>query len=243
MDDKLKTEISAEVDKIFAGKKEEDMRKRTEVALEESASAIESLTSDLESERVKIKELKDLLSASEEAKKTLEDDKSEAASEVEKVTSAHTKEVEELKKEVEEKTTELDGIKKDAVAASRIDELTSAGVARDEKEDQAAKVREMSDEEFVSYRDELVSVRASILAELDVKKNDTKVSVVDKEEKADDKGKGSEEKTEIVTPPVNIDPGTSVAAALNMEIYPSDDLVAKYTEMGKAMAEAMIKDK
>ena len=65
MDDKLKKDISAEVDKIFAGKKEEDMRKRTEVALEESASTIASLTSDLESERVKATELETQLAASE----------------------------------------------------------------------------------------------------------------------------------------------------------------------------------
>jgi len=243
MDDKLKKEILEEVDKIFAGKKEDEQRKRTEVALEESASTIEALTSDLESERVKITELEEKLVASEEAIKTLEDEKSEASVEAEKAGEEQAKELEELKKELEEKAEELDNIKKDAVAGTRMEELASAGVVRSDKEGQTAKVREMSDEEFASYKEELVEVRAGILEEL--KKA---------EEKAEEKAEGSEkkegsEKEEgsedegVKTPPANIDPGAAVSAAMNMEIYPSDDIVAQYSEMGKAMAEVMKNDK
>lgn len=238
MDDKLKKEISKEVDMIFAGKKEDEMRKRTESALEESATTIESLSSDLESEREKSKELEVKLTASKEVVKTLEDEKSVATEEVEKVSKEQAKEVEVLKKELNEKSEELTSIKKDAVASERMEILTEAGVARKDVDEQVAKVRELSSEDFISYKEELVSIRESVLAELkESKKEDSKE---DKEEKAEEK---AEKKEEVVTPPANIDPGSSVAAALNMEIYPSDDIIAKYTEMGKAMAEAMTKDK
>jgi len=238
MDDKLKKEILAEVDKIFAGKKEDDQRKRTEVALEESASALEALASDLESERVKNVELDKKLTASEEAIKTLEDEKSEASVEAEKAVKEQVKELEAVKKELTEKAEELDNVKKDALATARIEDLTVAGVARNDKEEQSSKVREMSEEDFTSYKEELVEVRASIIAELkkvEDKKDDLKVDESKKEEGSEGEG--------VKTPPANIDPGAAVSAAMNMEIYPSDDIVAQYTEMGIAMAEAMNNDK
>jgi hypothetical protein len=238
MDDKLKKEILAEVDKIFAGKKEDEQRKRTETALEESASTIETLTSDLESERAKVVELEEKLTASEEAAKTLEDEKLEASVKAEKAVEERVAEIETLTKELKEKAEELEDIKKDTVASTRMEELISAGVVRNDKEEQTLKVREMSEEEFASYKEELVEVRAGILEEL--KKAEEKA-----EEKPEEKGSEKEEGSDDggSTPPANIDPGSAVSAAMNMEIYPSDDIVAQYADMGKAMAEAMTKDK
>jgi chromosome segregation ATPase len=237
MDDKLKKEILAEVDKIFAGKKEDEQRKRTEVALEESASAIEALASDLESEKVQVNDLKDKLVASEEVVKTLEEEKEVASVKLEKATEEKVAEIESVTKELKEKSEELDTIKKDAVAATRMEELTSGGVVRSDKAEQMAKVREMSDETFASYKEELVEVRSSILAELK--------KAADKTEENKEEGSEQEEGSDdgVVTPPANIDPGTAVSAAMNMEIYPSDDIVAQYADMGKAMAEAMTKEK
>ena len=243
MDDKLKSVISAEVDKIFAGKKEEDMRKRTETALEESASTIEALATDLESERVKVTELETTLASVEESKKTLEDKKAEDVVELEKATKDLTDKVESLEKELEEKATELDSIKKDALAVNRMDELTTAGVIRDDKDTQMLKVREMSDEDFTAYKDELVSVRASILAELKETKETKETKEAAEAKKATEAKEEGSEEDGVKTPPAHIDPGTSVAAAMNMEIYPSDDLMAQYKALGEAMAEVITKDK
>ena len=48
----------------------------------------------------------------------------------------------------------------------------------------------------------------------------------------------SEEEGEVETPAANIDPGKAVAAAMNLEIFPSDDLMKKYGDLGQAMAAA-----
>lgn len=245
MEDKFKLEIEQEVEKIFAGKKEEDMRKRTEKALGDSASTIENLSTELESEKEKSAELATNLTTAEEALKTSETEKVEMEATAENTNKTQDKEVEELKNELAEKVAELDSIKKDALAATRMEELSSAGVARSDKDEQIAKIKEMSDEEFVSYKSELEAVRANILEELKDNKKEKPAKKADKvkpaEETAADEDAGKDD--EVKTPPVNIDPGQSVAAAMNMEIYPSEDLLSKYADMGKAMAEDMLTDK
>ena len=55
--------------------------------------------------------------------------------------------------------------------------------------------------------------------------------------------KGAEEdagEEDDVTPPANVDPGQAISAALNMEIFPSDDVTKKYQDLGKAMASLLV---
>ena len=72
----------------------------------------------------------------------------------------------------------------------RMAELEEAGVARKDKEAQTTKVREMSDEDFTSYKEELISIREAVLTELEETKAASEEEEV-KEEEA--KEEGSEE--------------------------------------------------
>ena len=79
---------------------------------------------------------------------------------------------------------------------------------------------EMSDEDFIAYKDELVSIKTQVVAAL-----------------ASKTGAFVEEKEEII--PANVDPMQTSQAALNMENAPSQTLSERYQELGKAMAEAI----
>jgi outer membrane translocation and assembly module TamA len=123
----------------------------------------------------------------------------------------------------------------------------------------------MSDEDFESYKSELSTLRESILAELEKTKEES-----DPEEKAEEKSEESEEaeekegekaeeeaakdpkeeeveekeeaeeETEDVEP-AQIDPKHAISAALNFEVYPTEDMKDKYLKMGQAMASLMVK--
>ncbi len=131
-------------------------------------------------------------------------------------------------------------------------ELEKAGVVSDE-EAQSTKVREMSDEDFTSYKGELVSIRKAVIAELskagDGETEEEKAAREKQEQKDADKAAADKaaadkaaaeaaaaEEGGTQTPPANIDPGTAISAALNLEIFPPKEMSEKYDEMGKAMA-------
>jgi DNA repair exonuclease SbcCD ATPase subunit len=262
MEDKLTQEVAQIIERILAGKDEEEKRARTEQALRESASTIESLTSKLESANDKIEELNDQIKTAGEAQEELDSTKVEEAEAAEKAAKEAADKIAELEAQLQEKAEELDNIKKDALATARMDELTTAGVAREDVDAQTAKVKEMSDEEFAAYKEELESVRASVLAEL--KKNTPQETVEEKKAREDAEAKAkadaeaagaeenageenageenaSEEDDEGVTPPPEVDPAMAAYAHLNSEIYPSEDMQSQYNDLGKALAEAVTK--
>jgi len=95
--------------------------------------------------------------ALEEAKKAV--DKSIEEKEVE---LAATKE------EFDKVSTELNEIKTEQLVASRMDELSSEGVAREGegREVQVAKIKEMDDEAFAAYKAELVDIKKAVASKL-----------------------------------------------------------------------------
>jgi len=236
MDEKLYEDIKSVVAKIFSEKEESEKVAQTEEALREAADTIAELTTTLETRNEE-------LSSSEEKAKELE----EQALTLENELEAARKEAEELKTKLEETEASLETIKKDRLAETRIVELEKAGVKAADVESQTAKVREMSDEEFASYMSELVSIRESVLAELEKNKEEEAAEEnSEKEENASEEENSGEETASDKndeTPPANIDPGRSVSAALNFEHRPSKDMMAKYAELGKALAEEMKKSK
>lgn len=256
MDEKLKKDVEAIVATIFSEKEEADIRKKTEDALNKSAKTIEDLTNTLETKNSEVSELEEKLSEGEEKIGNLE-------SELE----AAKKEVESSNEKLAETENTINEMKKDRAAEVRMSELEKAGVAGSNKETQAAKIREMSDDEFASYKNELSDLRQAILDEL---KTETTEEVAEEEaeetaetteeteevaeeeteetaeetETADETEEGAEEsEEEETTQPANISPGKAVAAALNMEITPSSDVIAKYRKLGQAMADNITKDK
>lgn len=153
--DELKTQVAALVASLFDEKEEAEIRSATEAELGKAASAISDLTSALESKNTEAAEMEEKLTASDARVKELESELEAAKTESE---TANEK--------LGEVEKALEDMKKDRAAEVRMAELEDAGVARSDKQDQMAKVRDMSDEDFASYKDELVAIREAIVAEL-----------------------------------------------------------------------------
>jgi predicted RNase H-like nuclease (RuvC/YqgF family) len=235
MEDKLKNDIEAIVASIFSEKEEVEIRKKTEEALQKAAVTIEDLTNSLEEKNAEAENHESKVFEYETKVEDLES-KLEAANE----------EIETVKRQLEETENTLKEMEKDKATDVRMAELDEAGVAfhgEKEKANQVVKVREMSDDEFAAYRDELASVRRAVLAELEA------ASTGGDEAGGDDAGgddaggdeAGGDEEEEDTIIPANIDPDKAVSAALNLDIYPSEELSKKYAELGRAMAEKMKK--
>ena len=237
MDEKLKQEIKAMVDSFFSEKEEADVRQKTEEALQRSAESINELTVALEDKTSEVDELaskiEELEAKNAELTTELEAAQSEKASADEKLTEA---------------LTSIEEMKKDKAAEVRMAELDAEGVAGD-KAALEAKVREMTDEEFASYKEERVELRKAVLAELEAaKENETGTESAEEEvpeEPATEQAAEEVAEEEVETPPADVNSQHAVSAALNFETVPSKDVMARYAEMGKAMAESMVgkKDK
>jgi hypothetical protein len=242
MDEKMKTDIKAIVAEIFSDKEQAKIQKRTEEALQKSATTIEDLTTALEESNVKNEEFANTVVEQETSIADLES-KLEAA----KI------EIEEATQKLAESENTIEGMNKDRAAELRMAELEEAGVAGSDKESQTTKVRDMSEEDFASYRDELVSLREAVVAELSnsereevAEEEKEETAEEEKEEVAEEEAAEESEEAEVAeeeaseeseeTPPANIDPQNAISAALNMEIQPSKGMKEKYAELGNAMA-------
>ena len=239
MDDKLKKDVEVLVAEIFSQKEEAKQRERTEDALQKSAEAIADLTTALEERNADAEKANSKI---DDQESTIEDLNSELEAAKKEITES-TEKLAETEKMIEE-------MKKDKAAELRMSELTEAGVALSDKEAQTAKIREMDDESFTSYKEELVSLRKAVEAELakageesasEENENIPEEEAEEAAEENDEEVPAEEEADEAAeeTPPVNVDPDTAIAGALNLEVMPSDDILAKYNEMGKAMAKRM----
>ena len=252
MNEELKKDVVAMVAEIFSQKEEAEQRAETEKALQKSADTITELTESLEGKNASDEEIATQIN-------DLETKVTELTSELE----AAQKEVEESASKLAESESKIEEMRKDKAAELRMDELVKAGVALSDKDVQTAKIREMEDEEFGSYKEELVSLRSAVEAELAKvtpeeeaseeetqeeesaeetpgEENEEEATEEENEEEASEETEGEETSEE--TPPVNVDPDTAVAAAMNMEVMPSDNVIAKYAKLGAAMAERMKTD-
>lgn len=237
MDEKLIQEIKAMVDSFFSEKEEAEVRRKTEEALQKSAETIGELTAALEEKN----------SESEEVATKLEELEAKVAELQTELEAAQTEKASADDKLAEAEQT-IEEMKKDKAAEARIAELEEAGVSSG-KEAQMAKIREMNDEEFAAYKEERIELRNAVIAELESNQPEKEVSEEENEEASEESEEASEENNEeeaseeegeeVDTTPANVDPGHAISAALNFETIPSKDVVSKYAEMGKAMAELM----
>lgn len=245
MSDQLNKDVIKIVDDIFTKKEESEMIKATEEALTKSADTINGLSESLEakdseltdkkSEILGLNETVETLQSKiqelEDEKKTFETEKSEFETEKAKIV-----------KRAEDAESKIQEMEKDKLSETRLSELKEAGVAatNDEAvEDQTSKVREMSEEEFSSYKNELVAMREAIIAELKAseKEDPTKTGdgeTGDKEEKEESE---EDDETAAADSGTAISPMHTVAAALNLEIMPNKGIMTKYKELGDQMAE------
>ena len=262
----LEAQVAAVVANLFNEKEEAEIRKGTEAELQKAAASISELTKALESKNSEVSEYETKLSETEVRI-------TELSSELE----AAKKELDTANTKLAETVTTLENINKDRAAEQRMAELESAGVIRSDRDSQTSKVREMTEEDFASYKDELVSIRQAVVAELEKARDkveaDAKAEEDAAKKAAEDKKKGappwvdeeeedpktgkkkkkaaveesSEEDKEKAsdtleiegekTAPAQISMGDVAKASLNLEYLPNKDIVAKYQEMGKAMAD------
>lgn len=227
----LEKDVLAIVEQAFSQKEEASQKQAMQDALTESASTIERLTTELETLQ---SDFEAASATSTEELATKDTKISETATELE----AAQKKSEELETELATAKEEIDNMKKDSLAAVRMQELEEAKVVFSTDADkQLAKVREMSDEDFVAYKTERVELRTAVAKELADQQaaeaaaqeqvTDVEAAEASAEEASDDN---------VVTPPPNVGPGQAMAAAMNFETSPSDDMAKKYAELGNAMA-------
>lgn len=240
----LELQVAAVVAELFNEKEEAELRRKTEDELNKSAASILDLTSALEQKNVEVAEFESKISEKDSTIQQL-------TSELE----AAKIEIADISVKLTESEKALDNMAKERAAEKRMIELEGAGVARSDRESQMAKVKEMSDEEFASYKDELVSIREAVTKELEeariaqIAEADAKAEVeaakkvaeeaskeVSEEEKPEEVASDNKEKEEDVVTPAYISPDHAAMASLNMEFAASKDVMAKYADLGKAMA-------
>ena len=241
MSNQLNEDVVKIVDAIFTKKEESEMVKATEEALTKSADTINELSESLEAKDSELADkkseilglsetvetLENKITELEDEKKTFETEKSEFETEKAKIV-----------KRAEDAESKIQEMEKDKLVETRLGELKEAGVAATNDkavEDQTTKVREMSDEEFSSYRNELVAMREAIIAELKTSGNEDSTKTGDTE--TGEKGESEEDdETAAASAETAISAMHTVAAALNMEVAPNKDMVTKYQELGEQMA-------
>ena len=221
MEEKLKETVEKIVSAIFDAKEEETMRKKTQEALQASASKLEEIQATLaEKDQLIEKANTEIEFLKEEALKiSKEKDSVEETKGAEVAALAEEKQV--LARELEKVSLELSTIKKEMLAEVRMQELSKEGVVREDASLQKAKISEMTDEDFASYKEELISIKAQVIAALSTKKEETEENVQE----------------EII--PANVDPEQSAQAALNLETTSPQTLRDRYQELGKSLAEAI----
>jgi len=242
--ERLKEDIEAIVTKIFSEKEQSDIRRKTEEALKKSAETISDLTADVEGKNEEIvglnEEISNLNTKAEEFEEKIKNLEAEL--------EAAKSEVETSNEKLTEVETALDTMKKEKVAEERMSVLEEAEVVTD-ADSQREKVMEMTDEEFSAYKEDRISLRKAVLAKIKVEEEKNKNNKPsngteggsDTEESASGTEESAEEESESEdTAPANVDPNARVEAALNLETA-SDDMLKKYSELGKAMADNMVK--
>lgn len=250
MNEELKKDIEAAVSEIFSQKEEAEKMARTEEALQTSAQTITDLTDSLEAANQKEETL---VSETASLTEKIEELTTELEAAQEKASTMETK--------LAESENMIEEMKKDKAAELRMSELAKAGVALSNKEAQTAKVREMADEAFASYKEELVAVREAVKAELkksteteeaeeepegtpaETEEESETAEEEDAEEALEEESEEASEEDADDILPAEINRNQAVAGALNLEVMPSDDVLAKYRKMGEAMASRMKKDK
>ena len=216
-----------EVFKDMVAEQEQDVRlAKAEEVLKTAEATISNLTDTISKRDEEIATAAD---ESNSLKARVEELEAKARELEEQLTKA-TEDNEGLTARAEASEKELAGIAAERRLEVRIAELSEAKVAQagEKLEEQKAKIRDMQDEEFASYKEELTSFRALLEEQL-------------REETASTSEETAEETVEVA--PAKISESTkeeAAVAALNVE----GDAPTKedqYLDMGKAMAARIAK--
>ena len=230
MEDKLKEQIEKVVAAIFASKEEDTKRKKTEDALTASAAKLTDLQTELATVTASNQEKSEAITALEEQVKALQEEKAALEQKFQEEITAANGAKAAAETEFEKLNTEYSSLKLELLADSRMAELTQVGVVREDASIQRDRVKVMSDEDFVTYKEELVAVKAQVVASLNAQKEAEAAAAA-----------AATEGAEEVVVPANVDTTKSAQAALNLETTPSQDLISKYKDLGDALAKSITK--
>jgi myosin heavy subunit len=253
MTDQLNLDVRKALDDVLKERDDVAMRQETEEALLKSTEKINELVSSLEA---KDNEASALVTKVDELEKVVAELSGKVSAlttekeNLEKEKTTFQAEKDELLKRAQAVEETLANITKDQLAKTRFDELKISGVATTEAkamEGQLAKVREMTDEEFAAYKNERVELRKVILAELEAKPAPVvePAAVVEPvvvpapvvEPIADTAVvEPTEEELAAAAVASVVNPMNAMAAALNMEIIPTQDDKVKYNALGAELA-------
>ena len=148
--------VQARVEAALSSREDAEARAEAEEALKEAKETFEALKASLEAKDAKVAEYEEALSNLDVSTPT----------EAEVAANEKLVEIEAALGEANDRASvaqaALDTIAREETAASRMAELDEAGVTLDEEsaEAQYAKIRDMSDEEFQSYKSELSALKA-----------------------------------------------------------------------------------
>jgi len=148
--------VQARVEAALSSREDAEARAEAEEALKEAKETFEALKASLEAKDAKVAEYEEALANLDVSTPT----------EAEVAANEKLVELEAALQEANDRAVvaqaALDTIAREETAASRMAELDEAGVTLDEEsaEAQYAKIRDMSDEEFQSYKSELSALKA-----------------------------------------------------------------------------------
>lgn len=257
MTDQLNQDVRKAVDEVLKERDEMAMRQETEEALSKSADKINELVASLEAKDgeivalgSKIEELESTVAELSCKIKELETQKED----LDKEKAGFQTEKEDLLKQLAESEASLENIRRDQLAASRLEDLKNNGVAALDPEAskaQVAKIREMSDEDFETYKNDRVELRKDIVAELE-RSSDVVSPTPATDDGSEPVSVEANADSAVIETPSDADIAASVedsmnamsavAAALNLEVVPTQDDKAKYGKLGEELAKR-IKDK
>lgn len=220
--EKIREEVKGMVESFLSDKEESKVRAKMEEALTEAKETILSLTQDVTDKEASISGFEGEIESKDSSITSL----NEKITELETALESLTQEKQEALDKASGYESDLTEIRKEQIADLRLAKVIEAKLIRETdevKEKTKAKVKEMSDEEFDTYVEDLNEVKSSFLEELKKLK--------DADEDDSNKDEGSEDDCECgkddceKCKPVKED---SELAALDIETAPSEDLVDKF---------------
>lgn len=238
--EKIEQEVTKLVDEILQTRSDAGIEKEVEEALKKAEQTITLLTD-------KLSALEKSVSDNSAALEALEKNKNEISTELAAKTEELSKFAEankQLQERAEKAEAELENLRKDIRQKDRMAELDMLKVSRvgTFRDKQAAAVRDMSDEDFAAYKEEMVALRAEFIANATVsvstEESENNETVVDEEKASVD---DSAIKEPEVTPPADVNSALETASTTipNAETASVDKWVEYRTKFEKALTDYM----
>jgi chromosome segregation ATPase len=234
--EKIEQEVTKLVDEILQTKSIAGIEKEVEEALKKAEQTITLLTDKLSALEKSVSDNATALEALESNKNEIS---TELAAKVEEL-STYVEANKQLQERAEKAEAELENLKKDIRQKDRMAELDALKVSRvgASRDKQVAAVRDMSDEDFAAYKEEMVALRAEFLSNASLPTEAPAES-----ESASLEGASApveevlENKEPEVTPPADVNSALETASTTipNAETASVDKWVEYRTKFEKAM--------